>query len=313
MSELGKLLINPGENPVPTAEKQNGILDHLLKNRFAGVVDGLREPRRWPHPWRVIATRMDEAREGMTLPVGRTWRVDVRAGAINDVLPTILYKKTGDKRGWKLPTAYSPAPAASEPWIERDVLDDHEDPPFLAVVAPQNSGDKKSDFRKVPDNERPEAFMGAAEWELELWSAHVLLSASPIRSESLSASFPPPRLARYRIYTSRQKPAATFGAKSGGWFELATLYFLRDPAAPELSEMFVRQREFWPLWAVIVQPGSEIPDMVQYSPIPASTGLPMADTFIAGYNAIDQIIADAALAQIENSLEAATSVEAWTV
>ena len=36
---LENLLIQPGQSPIPTAEKQNGILDHLLRNRFIGVTD----------------------------------------------------------------------------------------------------------------------------------------------------------------------------------------------------------------------------------------------------------------------------------
>lgn len=307
---LESLLIQPGESPVPTADKQNAILAHLLANRFAGVVDGLRSPKGFPHPFRVTVSRMDEAREGMTLPAGRTWRIDIAPGAINDILPAIPFRKQGDKRGWKLPVGY--VAKSTEDWIDRDALDDHDDPPFLAVVAPKPGEKKTSDFRIVPDAERPDAFCGAAEWELELWSCHVLLSASPLRSEVMSAAFPPPRLARYRFYTAQQLPSPTFGARSGGWFEVATLYYLRDPAAPELAEMFVRQREFWPMWAVIVQPGSDIPATVRYDPLNVQTGLPLSDAFLAAGDAANQAIADAALQQLESTLEGATSVEAWT-
>lgn len=308
---LEKLLIQPGESPVPTAEKQNEVLAHLLANRFAGVVDGLRSPKGFPHPFQVSASRLDEAREGMTLPLGRTWRVDIRPGAVNEILPSILYRRKADKRGWSMPGGY--VTKSADDWIERDVLDDLDDPPFLAVVAPKPGERTTSDFRIVPDAERPDAFCGEAEWELELWSAHVLLSASPLRSEVMSAAYPPPRLARYRLYTAQQLPGPTFGARSGGWFEVATLYFLRDLAAPELAELFVRQREFWPLWAAIVQPGADLPATVHYDPLNVQTGLPVADGFLAAADAANQLIADAALQQLESTLEGATSVEAWTV
>lgn len=308
---LDNLLIRPGEPHAPTAEKQNALLRHLLANRFSGVVDALRPPRGMPHPWRVTASQISEPRDGMSLPLERTWRIDVSAGSINGMLPMIPFRRTGDKRGWNMPAGY--ATEDEDGWIDRDALDDLSDPPFLAVVAPPPGATKTEDMQLVPDAERPDAFRGEVEWELELWKAHVILSATPLRSEVLSASLPPPRLVRYRIYTSRQLPGPTFGARNGGWFELATLYFLRDPAAPELAELLVRQREFWPLWAVIVQPGADIPATVRFDPLNAVTGLPLADAFVLAGNTAGQAIADAALQQIEATLEGASTVEAWTV
>lgn len=313
---LDSLLIQPGQWPWPTAEKQNALLAHLLRNRFLSAVDRLRKPPGFPHPWDVSVSRIEE-RPGLTLPPERTWRVDIRPGTMNDVLPTMLYRRRDDPRGWTLPDDFA-APVVGDKdydpvWIERDLLDDADDPPFLTVRQPGEK-DEPHDMLKVPDAQRPEAFMDEISWDLELWQSHVLLSASPIAVAGVqSAAFPPPRLGRYRHYVSPRLPSPTFGARTGGWVELATLYLLRDPKEPELAEMFVRQREFWPLWAAIVQPGADLPELIRAQPMDLVTGLPLADFAIATGNALNQIFADLALAQLESSLESATSLELWTV
>lgn len=313
---LDALRIRPGELPWPTAEKQNALLAHLVRNRFLNVVDRLLPPKGFAHPWDVSVSRLED-RAAMKLPSVRTWRADVRAAGINDVLPTMLYRRADDPRGWSLPDDFA-APVKGDSdydpvWIERDVLDDAEDPPFLALRAP-GKNDEPHDMTKVPDAEREDAFKDEASWALELWRAHVLLTASPLAVVGLqSAAFPPPRLARYRLAVAARLPSPTFGARTGGWFELATLFLLRDPQAPEDAEMFVRQREFWPMWAAIVQPGADIPGLVTNQPLDLVTGLPLADFAIATANATNQILADLALAEIEQILEGTSSVEAWTV
>lgn len=302
---LDDLLIKPGSSPFPTAAQNNGLVRALERERLLGIIAQLGDPPAFPHPWKVRASRF-EPPAGSPLKPGKAWRVDIAAGTINDTLPTLLYLRKDDPRGWKAPDDYltlQPGEKGYDSrWIERDLLDDPADPPCLVL----NDPDPKipPDFTKVSDTLRNTieagAFTGEDTWELELWRAHVILSATPFRAAIFDGSLPPPRLAKYRLYSTPARPAATVGAQAGGWVELATLYLLRDPDAPDDAQLLVRQREFWPLWSQVVQPGTDILDPFG----PDGTGL---------FGGLDDLLFEIAQEEIEEILADAATVEFWTV
>ena len=157
--------------------------------------------------------------------------------------------------------------------------------------------------RPVADAARPDTFTDAASWELELLSAHVIVTALPQRAGYDPITLPPPRLRRYRYSVAGALPSANYGARAGGWLELATLYLLRDKSAPLDAELFIRQRVFTAQWAIIVQPGADIPALIQPVTLNVQTGLPMADAFIGAADATAQALADATRAELERDGE----------
>lgn len=303
---MNSLKIPVGRN-VPTADQHNRLLDWLRRQQLLSSIDSIGAVRSFPHPWRVRASRFDGA-DLATLNPASTWRIDVAPGVINDQVPTILYARAGDPRGWVPPPDYVlPQPGElsyDARWIERDLLDDPDDAPFLAISDPpvRNAETSEGEWRFIPEHLRPGieqgAFCGEADWELELWRAHVLLSAVPFRANYFAAQLPPPRIVRYRLFTTPRRPAPTYGASAGGWLELATLYLLRDPASPETAELKVRQREWWPLWASIVQPGRELVSLFDAA----------AQGVIAPPGFTDILRGD-----LQDTLQGAMTAEFWTV
>lgn len=301
---MNSLKIAVGKGEAPTAAQHNGLLDFLRRQQLLSSIDSVGVARSFPHPFRVRVSRF-EARDLATLNPASTWRIDVSEGAINDQVPTILYARAGDPRGWVPPDDYvmlKPGEAGYDSrWVERDLLDDLDDPPCLVVLDP-GAITPVADFERVSDEQRPSveggAFCGAAEWEMELWRSHVVLSVSPIRASYFAAELPPPRLARYRLFTSARLPLPTYGASAGGWVELATLYFLRRPDEPENAEVHVRQKEWWALWSSIIQPGAELISIFDY----AAQGVFAPPGFT-----------DILRGQLQDDLAGAATVEFWTV
>jgi hypothetical protein len=149
---------------------------------------------------------------------------------------------------------------------------------------------------QVPDWQRilleNGAFCSAEDWDVELWRASVLLTASPIQASFFAAQLPPPRLAKSRLYTSGALPAPNYGASAGGFVELATLYLLRDPKDPlGTAGIQVRQREFYGFWATILQPGGDL----------------ITDLQTAGGGFVN-LLAN----ELQNTLQGAASTEIWT-
>lgn len=318
---LQSLYVRAGDQP--SASRRDALIRHLRRQMFTGVTftDGPVIP--FAHPWRITADRFTPPEGGKaTLTADAAWRLDIRAGTINDEIPTLLYRRENDPRGWTPGDDFAMPVKGDKDYdptfIERDLLDDLDDPPFLALkdpprIQPATDADKLSrDFSLVPDENRPDVFMGAADWEKELWVAHVLLSATPL-TVGIFEPAAPPRLKRYRLYSVPRLPTAAFGALAGGWLELATIYLLRDPQSMEDVEVRIRQREWWPLWSIIVTPGADILASVTSQPIDLVTGLPFADAAVAGANEANALLADMARAQIAGILEGASSVEWWTV
>jgi hypothetical protein len=271
---------------VAAAQKQfGGVIE--AKGKAAGGADYLTIP---------IA---DEA-EGQTaakFTAEDAWQLTIHPGTILDRIPTILYQRKDDPRGWTVPEGYVEDPASTSPWIERDLLDDPIDPPILVLRDPP-----AGDFTRIADTDRlaleSGAFCSEADWQRELWRAHVILSARPYRQAWQSIALPPPTLNRFRITAARALPPAT-DAASGATFELATLYLLRDPSAPEAAELKVRQREWWSLWTAIVQPLADLPGEISN----------LGD----GQGGLNDLIAQLSGARIEETLAGTATVEAWTV
>jgi hypothetical protein len=225
----------------------------------------------FPHPWRVRSRRF-ESRDGSTLDPATTWRIDITPGTVNDTLAAIPYLRQNDPRGWNLPTNYIAVysslsvsvAAESSPWIDRESLDDLDDPPFLVIPDPATGASSDKSWSRIPDSGRRSlmggAFCGAEDWELELWQAHVLLSAVPIKTYWFTENLAPPNLRRYRLYTSAKLPPISLPAQAGGCIEIATLYMLRDPKDKDpvsTATIRIRQRVWYPLWVTVVQPGSQ--------------------------------------------------------
>lgn len=318
---LARLYVRPGDRL--SAARRDDLIRHLRRQMLTGVTFTPGQSRPFEHPWRVTARRFEAPANGRAkLDPEKTWRLDIHPGIINDELPTLLYRRENDPRGWTPGDDFAMPVKGDKDYdptfIERDLLDDLEDPPFLALkdpprIQPATDADKLSrDFSLVPDENRPDVFMGAADWEKELWVAHVLLSATPL-TVGIFEPAAPPRLKRYRIYSTPKLPTPAFGALAGGWLELATIYLLRDPQAMDDAELRIRQREWWPLWSIIVTPGADILASVTSQPIDLVTGLPFADAAVAGANEANALLADMARAQIAGILEGASSVEWWTV
>ena len=298
---LERLLIKPGESPIPSAAAQNAILDALLRNRLLGVIEETGPTPTFPHPWTVTTQRFEAPPSGTaTLNPDNTWAIFVAAGTVNDTVPSIVYARQGDPRGW-VPGNYV-APKVGDPnydprWIDRDATDDPDDPPFLAVRDPVLGQTTATDWTYITDDARISieqgAFCGAADWELELWRSHVIVTGAPLMATFFDASLPPPRLAKYRLSATALLPTATYGAGAGGWQEIATLYLLRDPNDASSAEIRVRPRQFWPLWAVISQPGGALVSLVD------AAGGGIFGGLVSG--------------QLQDVLQGAQTVQWWTV
>lgn len=285
--------LQPDEGPIPTAAQHNGVLDHLARNLIVGVIGEQTESSNFSHPWKVKVQPF-EKREGSTLDPAANWRIDLRAGTMNDTLPVIPFRRQNDPRGWQPPSGYvDPAPSNS-PWIDRDVLDDLDDPPFLVAR-------ETRDFTRIADKDRIKvesgAFCGADDWERELWRAHVLLSATP-HVINIGPDLPSPKLNRLRLYLVPTLPTTTI-APAGVAFELATLYLLRDPDGRDASELRVRQREHWPIWAEIIQPVSDLAAVI--------------GNLRDGQGGLNDLIAQLNAGRIEETIADTATVEAWTV
>jgi len=305
---LDHLRIAPAQGELPTAAQHNGLLDQLLRNRFAGFLPDEDKTLRRRHPWKVRVARFTE-RPGAAFNPDTTWRVDVACGTLNDGLALIPYLREGDPRGWQMPAGFvhPDLAAPSSPWIDRDGCDDLDDPPFLVARELQ-------DFVRIEDRARrgieDGAFCSAADWELELYRAHVILSATPLVINTVP-NLPPPALKRVRLYVSRSLPTAVI-AEAGIAFELATLYLLRDPRDPANAQLRPRQRETWPIWTDIVRPGADLPGLIGALGVGAvQTGV--GDNFTGDVGGLTDLIADLNAGRLEEILSGSATVEAWTV
>ena len=301
------LRIQSGRGPTPTAAQHNGLLDLLRREVLLGSIFTAGDAKAFPHPWQVRAARF-AARERATLDPAVTWAITVAPGAVNDVAPSLLYRRTGDPRGWTPPVGYAePFPAPGSPWVEREADDDAHDPPHLYLLDPPASPEPAAipetlSFSRIPDVRRlaleAGAFCGAADWELELWRAHVILTATPIRAERFAAELPAPRLKRYRLQAVRALPSSGWSGTAGGWLELATIYLLRPPGDPTAAELRIKQRAWWDLRAAIVQPGNELIGILDST---------------ATFDPTAGLLADLYHAETENTLADVAHTEFWSV
>lgn len=245
------------------------------------------------HEWRVKPSRLED-REN------RKWRLDITPGFINDAVPTILYLRENDPRGWVMPLDY-PAPRQGErgfhpTMVDRDLLE--RDTPWLLVQSPSEPTGN-TDWTPVPDNQRIPFFQTAEMWEKKLYSGHVILSAAPLKPNFGPYTNPAPALVQYRLFHTPRPPVRTFGARLGGWIELAKLWLVRDEDEdPARDEIKVQPREKTSLAAAIVEPGKEVLDIFD---------------LLARDGGVVGLFASLAQSQLETEFEAAASVEFWTV
>lgn len=301
------LRIPPDRGPYPTAAQHNGLLDVFRREILLGSVFTAGDAKAFPHPWQVRAARF-EPRPAATLDPAVTWAFTVAPARINDLAPSMLYRRTGDPRGWVPPPGFTePFPDLASPWLEREADDDPDDPPHLYLLDPPASPDPNAipdtlSFTRIPDERRPGleagAFCGASDWEMELWRAHVILTATPLRAERFAAELPAPRLRRYRLQALRALPSARWAGTAGGWLEVATIYLLRPPGDPAGAELRIKQRVWWDLWAVIVQPGKEL--------------IGILDS-VGTFDPTAGLLLDLYRAETENTLSDVAHTEFWTV
>ena len=133
--------------------------------------------------------------------------------------------------------------------------------PEAASVSEQAS----DDFRLWVGS-RPTYFQQEEFEKKNLWYASVFLSANPLHAlpsvsgsalTELAAKLPE----RFRLRAGRA-PTGTVGI-AGGTIEIARLWLVRDPLANDVlgtDEVFVQQRVYTHLQAVIVAPGLSISD-----------------------------------------------------
>lgn len=288
------------------AEDWNSLVG---QGRARILADGVANTREAPqdYSWKTSTARFDAARK---------WKVFVAPGFINDTVPAISYLKNDDPRAWDKPADY-PAPKPgetgySEYFIDRDLLET--DPPFLLVESPEGN-DANASFSPVSDAARIPYFQTEAMWEKQIFSAHVILVSTPLRSTFFPASLPPPPLARYRLAVVPRPLAATFAARAGGWLELARLFLVRDEkTGPAGDSLLVMQREFHNLAASVVTPSQQFAAGQMSSPASfGGIGLGLADSFSMGISDTYNAFVSQIQAEIDNILAPTASVEFWTV
>lgn len=271
------------------AEDHNDLVRGL---RGITYVEGIRtgEAMPYPHPWRTRCVPDDSGQPGK-------WKVTLVAGFVNDVEASVAYLKVGDPRGWTMPADY-PASRIGVDVCERSWRESGEQAPFISL-------DTDEDFVAVADAARPQAFRTAEAWEKDLFVASVYLYARP-RGIFMARTLP----SRYRTWAG--KMPSRIASSTLATRELAKIYMLRG-SDPTDQQAFVKQEEFWDLFAAGVEPVKLLPD---YKPIDGGfggIGLGFADAALGTFNFFGDFITDqvnAALAQIGWQTN---SVEFWTV
>jgi hypothetical protein len=294
-----------------TAEELNALARFLAECRLLDLpTPSVISHHAAEHHWETTVRRLESD--------PAQWAVSIGPGLINDELAAIPYRREGDPRGWTPPPGYA-APQPGEPQysaaiIERDLLDDLDDPPWLLAFAPR-------DFDLVPRAQWPPHFAFAADDDLagaDLWRSHVLLSVKAIAPPFL-ADITAPLFARPRLYLAAQLPSLNYAASAGGWVEIATLYLVRAASGnPEEDQLIVQQQEFWSLWNMLIQPGQNLLAEVDVAgsiatPSFGGLGLGFADSFAQQQAAANAALVAATRGALEQTLFQSEWVEYWTV
>jgi len=284
MSLLSRI---PGDDV--TAADHNDLVNELRRRT---LVEGPRTASAvpHPHPWRTRVVADESGQSGK-------WKATMVAGFVNDVEASVAYLKAGDPRAWTMPDDY-PASRIAGDVCERSWRESGEAAPFISL-------DTEEDFVAVADAGRPQAFRTAEAWEKDLFVASVYLYARP-RGIFMARTLP----SRYRTWAGKM-PARTPSSMLATR-ELAKIYVLRgsDPAD---QQAFVKQEEFWDLFAAGVEPVKLLPD---YKPIGGSfggIGLGFADAALGTFNFFGDFITDQVNAALTQIGWQTNSVEFWTV
>jgi len=241
-----------------SAADLNWLVDWANRSRKLDARYSQGDHKAFQHPWKVRTSRCDE--------IDRGWRVDVCAGIINDIVPSILYRRRDDPRGWKCPEDYVESPAKGErgwsaDWVERDPLDDLDDPPWLLIVAPEPGATADPAWTLVPKERWPLFFSSQDELaDAQIFRAYVMVSQNTrqnvIASGTWLRGMKPPPMNKFRVGTLPARPMLSF-TLAGVWLDLATLWLVRsEPDHPDSDALYVQQNEFWPSWSAQIKPSA---------------------------------------------------------
>lgn len=236
----------------PVAHTWNQMLRELAR-RLPKWINVERSTGIFIHPFYTTAVPWDDMPKSAPYSQDRAWRVDVVSGCVNDVVAAIPYKSKDDPRGWTMPADYPFAPITPESVIDRPLYD-KTDNPFLVMESPSADGADLKNFVPVQDDNRPPFFKTEEMWERSLFQTSLMVSADPALVIRFNPSLPSALRRRYRLFTGKPQTALVTNVK-----EIARLYLTRDSTnKPELDEVFVLQKVFWDLQAMIVQAGKDL-------------------------------------------------------
>ncbi len=320
-----------------TATEYNALVSRAAQNQ------PLRGTRRdgngpGPHHWRVSAVRISGKKQNEwginpldgtqyfsasiftqnKTPVAKPgWRIYIGAGTVNDHVAAITYRRENDPRGWRMPDGY---PATGESQTVDRLLTERLDPPHLLLTGPSTDGKSGGDFERIPDSSRarhPSAFRTREMWDLELWTAVVYVTAEPVSSSIAwdHLGFPlPTRNGRFRIAARSHMPNTPPGTQLGGAHQLATLYMVRTPGAPERDTLYVQQRTYWSLWTANadINPFGNFDPLLGSAPSFGGLGGGIVDSIAQGTFATIDAITGGALQSIADLYAQASTVQFWT-
>jgi hypothetical protein len=231
----------------PSARLWNAMLAELARRELRLDL-GPGAGRALPHPWKTVAARQDEG--------DRSWRVDVRAGWVNDLPAVVPYRREGDPRGWRMPANY-PAPKAGEDghdarWVGR-WMNELEEPPFLTIETPPSAGIQNSTGRAIVDaweeiaTEDFPAYFTEFYPEHVLFRATVLVTAAKVSAREFYPEVPAPAVGPHRLACGKRPSVVPVPV--GGFLEVAWLWLVREPERrdPAEDEMLVQQLMFYDL------------------------------------------------------------------
>jgi hypothetical protein len=175
---------------------------------------------------------------------------------------------------------YPFAPGSTDAVIDRPLYNKIDPAPFLVMESP--SADGSGSFVPVPDGARPPFFKTEAMWAQSLFQASVMVSADPALVVVFNPALAAALRRRYRVFIGKPQTVLVTNVK-----EIARLYLTRDPTnKPELDEVFVLQKVYWDLQAMIVQAGkdvcatAEIVRNIGVEPVTNAMGSIVADSLV---------------------------------
>ena len=265
----------------PVAHTWNQMLRELAK-RLPKWINVGRSSGTFIHPFYTTAVPWDDMPNSAPYDPARSWRVDVVSGCVNDVVAAIPYRAKDDPRGWTVTADYPFAPGSTDAVIDRPLYDKTDHAPFLMMESPSVDGSDLKNFVPVPDEARPPFFKTEEMWTQSLFQASVMVSADPALVVVFNPALAAALRRRYRVFIGKPQTVLVTNVK-----EIARLFLTRDPTnKPELDEVFVLQKVYWDLQAMIVQAGkdvfatAEIVQNIGVEPVTEALGSIVADSLV---------------------------------